>query len=370
MNTADLNLETRLDLRKNRGGFRELIPYDFDGVDFLTNDYLGLCRSFDSNLFASFEPHSPEIGATGSRLISGHHVVHEHLEIYLANFYGAPQALLYTSGYTANIGLFQCLTTKNDLVFYDQLSHASIREGLRLGLGKSMKFKHNNLEDLQERLARKSQETKGLIYVVVESVYSMDGDVAPLVQLVDLCSTYGAFLVVDEAHGVGVFDSQGRGLVCSLGLEDKVYARVVTFGKAIACHGAAILGTESLKSYLINFSRSFIYTTGVSIHNCRLIHYQHEQMRRGNQVAYLRENIAYYQRIFEYATSSAIQIIPIISDLDALKTLAIRLKGLGINCKLVQSPTVAEGEERIRICLHSFNTKKELLLLKKEIENE
>ncbi|MGB0836941.1 MAG: aminotransferase class I/II-fold pyridoxal phosphate-dependent enzyme [Flavobacteriaceae bacterium] len=370
MNTADLNLDNRLDFRKSKGGFRELVPYDFDGVDFLTNDYLGLHSHFDSDLFSCFEPQSPEIGATGSRLISGHHNVHDDLEVYLADFYRAPQALLYTSGYTANIGLFQCLTTKDDLVFYDQLSHASIREGLRLGLGKSMKFMHNNLVDLEQKLARKSQDTKGLIYVVVESVYSMDGDVAPLSGLVDLCSRYGAHLIVDEAHGVGVFDPEGRGLVCSLGLEDKVYARVVTFGKAIACHGAAILGTETLKSYLINFSRSFIYTTGISIHDCRLIHFQHEQMRHGNQLARLRENIAYYQSIFEFATSSAIQIIPRSSDLNSLQRLVVRLKDSGVHCKLVQSPTVPEGEERIRICLHSFNTVEELLLLKKEIENE
>src|SRR5207249_2240995 len=156
---------------------------------------------------------------------------------------------IFNSGYDANTGLLSCVPLRGDTIIYDYLSHASIRDGIRLSLALSFSFRHNDLEDLEKKLKMAS----GNIFVVTESVFSMDGDKAPLQQLINLCQQYHANVIVDEAHATGVIGNKGEGLVQALGLQKKCFARVHTFGKACGVHGAIILGTGILRHYLINF---------------------------------------------------------------------------------------------------------------------
>ena len=241
-------LESALNKRREENAFRSLKTSE-GMVDFCSNDYLGFSKKI--------EIVDQMVGSTGSRLISGNHSIHEVVECEIAAFHGMDSALIFNSGYDANLGFFSTVPQKGDTVVYDQLCHASIRDGLRLGVARSFSFNHNCVDDLRSNVA----QTEGRIFVVVESVYSMDGDKAPLVEIAKLCDEVGAYLVVDEAHGTGVFGLKGEGLCQEQ--EVKPYAKIHTFGKALGCHGAAIVGDETLRNYLINYARPFIYTTAL-----------------------------------------------------------------------------------------------------------
>jgi len=250
-----------------------------DLVDFTSNDYLGFARS--SNLREMVDaalrdrPDLP-LGSTGSRLLSGHTQLHAEIEEEVATFHRAESSLIFNSGYDANIGLFSSVPQRSDTVLYDQLVHASVRDGLRLGLAKAYSFRHNDLAHLETRLRR----AVGTCFVAVESVYSMDGDCAPLREIVELVQHYDAYLIVDEAHATGVFGTEGRGRVVENSLQDMVFARLHTFGKALGVHGAAVVGSRTLKNYLINFARSFIYTTSLTPHSLVAIRCAYQQLAR------------------------------------------------------------------------------------------
>ena len=232
-----LSVEEKMKQRlaeRQQAGLLRVLPPPLDGLtDFCSNDYLGLAHSLE-------QPSTQFAGATGSRLISGNTTAAEELEMTIAQFHGAEAALLFPSGYTANIGLLPAISTRHDTIIYDKLLHASLRDGIGLSQSKAYSFAHNDLTDLE----RKLQIAKGEKWVVVESVYSMDGDQAPLEAMAQLCESYDANLIVDEAHGTGVLGQRGEGLVSALGLENKVWARVHTFGKAMGSHGAAVLGSK------------------------------------------------------------------------------------------------------------------------------
>src|SRR5690606_18769580 len=188
-------------------------------------------------------------------------------EDYIKEFHGSEAALIYNSGYDANIGFFSSVPQRGDIILYDELVHASIREGIRLSHARAFKFKHNDLQDLDSLLLKYNSKQDNLdqryIYVVTESVFSMDGDTALLEGLTNITDIQGAYLIVDEAHATGVFGKKGQGLVQHLDLQKRVFARIITFGKAMGAHGAVITGSKLLGDYLINFSRSFIYTTAL-----------------------------------------------------------------------------------------------------------
>ena len=281
-------LRQRLAARKEENAFRSL-QVNEHLIDFCSNDYLGLAKTPGQNSPAL--PTHKAWGATGSRLISGQTKVVAAVEKYLANFHKAEAALIYNSGYQANLGLLSCLTTRHDTIIYDQLIHASLREGIQLAPARAFNFRHNDLSDLNEKLKR----AKGRKLVVVESIYSMDGDAAPLAEMVALCKSLGAELLVDEAHATGVFGESGEGLVQTLGLEDQVWARVHTFGKAIGAHGAVVVGTAVLRDYLINFSRSFIYTTALPDSLLARIHWAYTEMATGSRSRLLRERITQFK---------------------------------------------------------------------------
>ncbi len=358
----------KLAQRQNAGAVRSL-PLPNDLVDFSSNDYLGFARSqhiFDATNQWLAQRGIKANGATGSRLISGNHFLYAQAESMMGSFHQSESALIFNSGYDANVGFFSAVPQKADVILYDALCHASIRDGIRLSAAKSYKFAHNDPEDLERLILR--SPTGGNIYVATESVFSMDGDAPPLAELCELCEKYGCFPVVDEAHALGVFGDRGAGLIAQLGLQDKVFARVVTFGKALGCHGAAILGPAPLRDYLVNFARSFIYTTGLSPHAVANIIAAYDALQTDHAaLAGLRDNIIHFVQsvnllhlrpVFVYS-KSAIQCA-IVPGNQRARSLASHLQAKGFDVRAILSPTVPQGQERLRICLHSYNTKSQI----------
>lgn len=337
-------------------------------IDFFSNDYLG---------FASDQSIDPETGSqdlfllqqngsTGSRLISGNSGAHEELELALADVFRADSALLFNSGYDANIGLLSAVLQRQDSVFFDRLSHASIRDGISLSAASSFGFEHNDLDDLVKKVG-KGRSKSGQNYVIVESVYSMDGDEAPLQELSEYCRSENLYLIVDEAHSTGIMGPEGSGLTTSLGLEKEVFARIHTFGKALGCHGAAVLGSEALTTYLTNFARSFIYTTAMPPKEALRIRAALEKMKQTEQRDRLRQNIETFLQEMKalnlssyfIPSRSPIQsfLLPEATQPDEIRKIFAKEK---IGAKIIFSPTVPKGQERIRICIHSFNTSAEI----------
>lgn len=368
------NLSEKLTLRKQNNALREL-SHKQEKIDFVSNDYLGFSKSqeiFQETHHYLVANNYTQNGATGSRLISGNHPLYSITENHIANFHQAESALIFNSGYDANVGFFSSVPQKGDFILYDELIHASIRDGIQLSNAKSYKFQHNDFEDLERLILKYNDNFNGTIYVVTESVFSMDGDTPNLEELSSLSEKYNCYLVIDEAHALGVFGnpevSGGEGYVQEMGLQDKVFARIMTFGKGLGCHGAVVLGSNELKNYLVNFSRSFIYTTGLSPHSVAtiLIGYQHLEKEK-NTLLQLRENINFFNqekqmmglRPLFVRSKSAIQCA-IIPGNEKVKNIASQLQEKGFDVKAILSPTVPEGQERLRICLHSYNSKAEI----------
>ena len=363
------SLTLKLEQREQNNSLRKLALSNHL-IDFSSNDYLGFSKSeaiFNRTHSFLIDNKIIQNGATGSRLLSGNHAVYQEAENYISKFHDSENALLFNSGYDANVGFFSAVPQRNDVILYDELSHASIRDGIQLSNAKSYKFQHNDFEDL-ERLIKIYKSENSEIYIVTESVFSMDGDTPNLEELVQISNQYNCFLVVDEAHALGVFGNDGEGLVQMLGLQDEVFARIITFGKGLGCHGAAILGTQKLIDYLVNFARSFIYTTGLSPHSVAaiLVAYQHLQTEK-EALQKLRENIIHFNQEKKQLglnplfvrSKSAIQSA-IIPGNQKVKNIANQLQDKGFDVKAILSPTVPEGQERLRFCLHSYNSKEEI----------
>ncbi len=359
-----LALQKILDEKKKENSFREL-KSNPQSIDFCSNDYLGLARS--QELFYAIQRSAerlrpPYNGSTGSRLLSGNSELAEEVEKKLADIFHAPKSLLLNSGYTANLAVLSCLPGRGDTILYDELVHASIRDGARLSLASRFSFRHNDLNDLEEKIKR----AKGNIFVAVESIYSMDGDKCPLEELVSLTEKYDVTIILDEAHSTGSYGENGSGLAVQKKLENCIAIRVYTFGKAMGVHGACVAGDDKLINYLINFARPFIYTTAVSPHSLLAIRCAFDFLKGQMGIqSILQEKIKLFLTGFEKMkwdcakSDSAIQNV-IIPGNSNVKELAHFLQHHHFDCRSILSPTVKEGSERIRICLHSFNSDKEI----------
>jgi 8-amino-7-oxononanoate synthase len=365
LNAAQKFIKEKLDERQSNGTYRKL-KTESSLVDFCSNDYLGFARSPILKKWIEEEVSTNEHalnGATGSRLLSGNLAYTENLEQEIAAFHQSEAGLIFNSGYDANLGLFSALPQRGDTIIIDELIHASIIDGARLSYANRYTFRHNDLHSLEDKL----QHAKGSCYVVIESVYSMDGDTPPINKILALTEKYDARLIVDEAHAVGLY---GKGLINQSGLEDKVFARIVTFGKALGCHGAIVLGSDLLRQYLINFSRSFIYTTAASFHQIAAIKMAYKLFPLSeNEIQKLKSNIIFFKQNLLVnsdhnllQSDSAIQCIVVGSN-EKAKQMALQLQNAGLDVRPILSPTVPKGTERLRICLHSFNTNNEILLL-------
>ena len=345
-------------------------------IDFSSNDYLGFSTSteiFEKATHLLKEKNYQVNGATGSRLLSGNYSLFQEVENVIATLHKVESALIFNSGYDANIGFFSSVSQRGDLIFYDESIHASIRDGISMSKAKSYKFKHNDLKDLSKIVSRIKNNKQSIneesieIYIITESVFSMDGDSPDLQEFANFCTKIGAHFIVDEAHAIGVF---GLGLIQQLSLENKVFARLITFGKGLGCHGAAFLGAKELKNYLINFARSFIYTTALPPHSVATIIAAYDQLNNSKRSKELQENIKVFKiEIIKKGidthfvnSDSAIQSC-IISGNEKVINISSKLKEKGFDVKPILSPTVKLGQERLRFCLHSYNTEKEILNL-------
>jgi 8-amino-7-oxononanoate synthase len=365
-------LAAKLEQRESENALRKLGNQN-QLIDFSSNDYLGFSKSetiFNQTHDYLIGHNILKNGATGSRLLSGNHGLYNLVEMVLSEFHKTEAALVFNSGYDANIGFFSSVPQRHDIILYDEYIHASIRDGISMSHANAYKFSHNDLSDLDTLLKRHSEsilDSSISIYVVTESVFSMDGDSPDLETLTQLCTNYHAHLVVDEAHAIGVFGDYGKGLVQKLGLERQVFARIITFGKALGTHGAAILGSEQLKAYLVNFSRSLIYTTALPPHSLATINSAYLELIQTEAIEKLHENISHF--LIEVKTNildsffikseSAIQCA-IVPGNASVKNLANRMNQNGFDVKPILSPTVPNGQERLRFCVHSYNSKKEI----------
>lgn len=371
-------LYQKLEERKANNALRKLGTQN-DLIDFSSNDYLGFSKSetiFNSTHEFLKAHNISKNGSTGSRLLSGNHNLYNIVEDIIANFHNNESALVFNSGYDANLGFFSSVPQRGDIILYDELIHASVRDGIKMSNAKAYKFKHNDLEDLelkcQTERSRSPLDTE--IYIVTESVFSMDGDSPDLATISQISKKHNTLLVVDEAHAIGVFGENGAGLIQNLKLEQDIFARIITFGKAMGCHGAAILGSTKLKQYLINFSRSFIYTTALPPHSLATIYSAYSALSNTENRSKLNKNITYFkteivnkelEHIF-IESNSAIHCC-IISGNDKVKSISDKLQGCGFEVKPILSPTVPEGQERLRFCLHSFNSEDDISKVLKQL---
>jgi 8-amino-7-oxononanoate synthase len=351
-------LDKKLIDRAQNGSLRHL-SLTRDKIDFFSNDYLGIVKN---NLIEKSMHAGLSHGSTGSRLLSGNYELMEDTEKLIAGFHNAEAGLIYNSGYDANTGLLSCVPQKNDTIIYDQLSHASLRDGTRLSLASGFSFLHNDPGDLEKKL--RSARSGYQKFVVTESVFSMDGDFAPLKEISALCEKYNAALIIDEAHATGIIGSKGEGLVQQFNLQEKCFARIHTFGKACGVHGAIILGSEKLKKYLINFSRQFIYSTSLPPASVEAIKISYETFPSMEKE---RNHIQKLVGIFREAklnfktlkSQSPIQGV-IIPGNEEVRRMAGICREKNFDTRPILYPTVPEGQERLRIVLHAFNTIEEV----------
>lgn len=367
MNHLD-KLEAKLAKRRILGNLRQLRVNSKTQhlIDFASNDYLGLASSKElyENVTVEYKKHSNHanrLGSTGSRLLTGNSSYVENLENKIAHFHGYESGLLFNCGYMANIGLLSSVADEEDSIFFDLHIHASMNDGMRLNGAKCLPFRHNDLSHLEKRL--KKCTTKGTRFICIESIYSTDGSRAPLQEISNLAKNYDAKLIVDEAHGTGVYGPSGRGCIAELNLMKEVFAHVVTFGKALGTHGAIILGGEQLKHYLINFSSPCIYTTALPFTSLAAIQCSYDLFpHMDTERDHLFKLIKIFQKHNLTESETHIQSIKIKGN-HKIASIAKALVKEGFDVRALMSPTVQRNHEALRICLHAFNTENDLKLL-------
>lgn len=356
------SLLSALDRREKEGRLRDL-PSETPSIDFASNDYFG----FSKNLkFLDCIKHSPQVGATGSRLLTGNHCLFEELEQTIADFHLAESCLIFNSGYTANLGLISALSETQGSFIYDLDIHASLRDGMTLSKLPTTPFKHNDLDSLEQKLKR---TTIFPAFVIVEALYSISGDLAPLNEMMALCQKYGAELIVDEAHSMGIFGANGQGLVYHEELTSQIFARVHTFSKVLGVAGGCVLGSAILKKFLVNFSRPFIYTTALPPPMLLLIGQAYQQLKK--ESPYLQQSLKrlwlHFAKLGFPHKQGPIQSLEF-KALPPLKSLLQKLSQNRIDIRKILYPTVRKKKECLRVILHSFNTIEELNLLKEIIQ--
>jgi 8-amino-7-oxononanoate synthase len=336
------------------------------GVDFSSNDYLGLATHPElKQAILEGVSSASRIASTGSRLLSGQDEAWTILEQDFARWVGTEAALYFTSGYAANIGLLSALLRPEDVVFSDSANHASIIDGIRLAKCRRVIFPHLDLNFLEDELQR-NESVSGARVIVVESLFSMEGDLAALATLAALADRYGAELVVDEAHAIGVRGPQGRGLVAQAGLSTRALATVHTCGKALAAAGAFVCGSENLRRFLINRARTFIFNTALPPYFAVQVaaamrlaaHADSERARLTELSSYLRRAL---RSSGFYVAGIDSQIVPVIlGSNEAAIHFAGHLRARGFGVRAIRPPTVPPGSARIRLALTADHSEGDL----------
>ncbi|KAI0505587.1 PLP-dependent transferase [Xylaria bambusicola] len=425
----EATLQERLGRRESQGRLRQLHAPRTDLVDFSSNDYLSFSQDKDLRKaviehltnFEEQQPPSPSnrraLGSGGSRLLDGNSEFVEYLEKKISSFHGSQSALLFNSAYDANVGLISCVPGEGDVIIYDDLIHASIHDGMKLSRAtRKIPFAHSSIlrnasrhsvekpemknpamrviESLGlvlKQLTEMDQHIKGgssNVFICVEALYSMDGDIADLEYVSAIVKSMlpkgNGYIIVDEAHSVGVLGDGGRGLVCQLGLQDQIWARVIGFGKAVGCAGGAILCSSVARLYLINYARTFIYTTAMSFPSLASINVAYDFLitgkadKRRNQlkllVDYCHKRLKNLDQSLQPTVATlrvlggppCSPIIPLFTSYP--KSLSQYCKRSGFMVRPIVAPTVPLGQERIRICIHATNTIEQIDNLCRAIE--
>jgi 8-amino-7-oxononanoate synthase len=348
--------------------YRALRPAS--GRDFASNDYLGF--AMHPALGEAAKKAIDEfgiVGAGGSRLLRGHHPLHAALEERASKFFSAEKTLYFGSGYLANLALYSTLCDRHDAIVFDEYVHASIKEGIHASNAGRYRAEHNDLSSFEDNLKRARADRRSSIWIAVESLYSMDGDFAPLDELAGLAREYDAMLVVDEAHATGIFGKTGRGL-CENLKEAKCIA-VHTCGKALGVAGALVAGSASTIEFLINKSRPFIYSTApppmlaaALIRALELVDEEPERRQHLLAIASIaREMLRTGTR--DNMRDAASQIIPVVLG-EEKRTLEIAadLQEAGFDVRAIRPPTVPKGTSRLRISLNANHSEADIADLK------
>lgn len=333
-------------------------------IDFCSNDYLGLSfhhelRQAGKNILSNLG-----CGAGASRLMSGNMTEHEALEERIASFKHKKAALLFGSGYLANVGIIPSLVSRGDVVLSDRLNHASIVDGIRLSGAKILRFRHNDLSELENLLSYKRDQFKKAL-IVAESVYSMDGDMAPIDELINLSINFNTMLMIDEAHAVGIMGKKGEGLVSAKRAKDVDFI-IGTFGKAFGGYGAFVVLSNQLKEYLIQSCRTFIFSTAIppflAAVNLAGVNLASSEAELKVKVL---ENARLFRKIFKEYTNQVIpgesQILPVVVGKNrAAVELEKALFDAGIFARAIRPPTVPEGTARIRFSVTAMHSRDQI----------
>lgn len=359
---TESHFEAELNKRKASHLYRAWAPpVNQEKADFISNNYLGLAGN-TVTLLDELNTGQLSVlpsGSTGSRLVSGNHPILTELEEECAEFFQAESCLFFQNGYLANLALLSVAAGRQDTYIYDDACHVSLKDGMRLSLARKFPFRHNDAEDLE----RKLKKAVGRIFIVVESIYSMDGDLCPLLPLIELARKYDAHIILDEAHSTGTIGPSGRGLAAMLSIETRIWARIYTFGKALGASGAVLAISQTTKEYLTNFSHPVIYSTapmpvqaGICLEQLRYLKQNPELTEK------LQSNITQWNQsgdsmggAISKNKMSPVQYFLLPGNEKALKV-SKQLEILGYQTKTMLSPTVNTGLERLRISLHSFNS--------------
>lgn len=347
--------ERSLKALERRGRLRALAPRT--GLDFSSNDYLGLAESAAlRNAAEAALAAGVPVGSGGSRLLRGNHPEHEALETEAAQFFGAETALYFGGGFVANAALFSTLPQREDVIVYDELIHASVHDGMRAGRAASVSARHNDPQAFASAIASwRAQGGTGTPWIAVESLYSMDGDRAPLSDLIAIADQHQAMLVIDEAHATGVFGPEGRGLGAEFEGRDNVLS-LHTCGKALGASGALLLAPRPIRDFLVNRCRPFIYATAPSPLMAAIVRRALELCRdEPERRTRLQQRIATFgktltERFGIVPSGSPIQPYIVGPDTQAV-SLATELQQRGFDVRAVRPPTVPEGTARLRLTL-------------------
>jgi 8-amino-7-oxononanoate synthase len=344
-----------LDALLRRGRLRALEPRH--GIDFASNDYLGFAESAELRAAAvAALARGVPVGAGGSRLLRGNHPEHEALEREAAQFFGAESALFFGGGFIANTAIFSTLPQRGDLIVYDELIHASAHDGMRMSKAEARGAKHNDAQAFEDVIQQwRVGGGTGQPWIAVESLYSMDGDRAPLEDLAGVARRHQAMLVIDEAHATGVYGANGRGLGAHLEGQANVIS-LHTCGKALGVMGALVLSSQSIRDFLINRARPFIYATAPSPLVAALVRavldLSKRQPERRERLHALVDFAGRELRAKTGIAASGSQIQPIIVGADARAVeLANAMQALGYDIRAIRPPTVPDGTARLRLTI-------------------
>jgi 8-amino-7-oxononanoate synthase len=384
VSSLDTTLQAALDERRQQHLYRQRVnvtsgcgsALEVNGeslLNFCSNDYLGLAGHPDIAAALKAGVDSYGTGSGASHLISGHSVAHQQLEEQLAEFTGRPRALLFSTGYMANLGLINALVGRHDLVLQDQLNHASLLDGGRLSRADFKRYKHSSLSNLQAQLEQSSASRK---LVVTDGVFSMDGDVAPLPEISALAAEHNAWLMVDDAHGVGVLGATGAGIVEQQHLSiEQVPILMGTLGKSFGTFGAFVAGSEALIETLIQFARSYIYTTALPpsiacATSASLKIVREEQWRRDHLNLLVKRFREGGQQIGLQLMASDTPIQPVLINDDLrVSEISQQLREKGVMVGAIRPPTVPKGSGRLRICLSAAHSEQQVDQLLEALES-